>query len=139
MQDPPSAIELIELVTEFLRTVAAAQLTGQSAFHARVAANALEIVKRELQQSHRSNREEHTRLRELLGGDGSIEELNAQLARRLANREITLAMTGVAEHLWATTLAKLAIDQPTYATYRRELMHSAGGPQVSSEPLQRAD
>jgi hypothetical protein len=27
----------------------------------------------------------------------------------------------LAEHLWQTTLAKLAVDQPNYAAYRREM------------------
>jgi hypothetical protein len=27
----------------------------------------------------------------------------------------------VKEHLWQTTLAKLAVDQPNYAAYKREL------------------
>jgi Domain of unknown function (DUF6285) len=42
------------------------------------------------------------------------------LSRRIAAGEIDLQTPGVAEHLWATTLAKVAIDQPTYASYRRE-------------------
>ena len=43
------------------------------------------------------------------------------LSRRIAAGELSLQTPGLAAHLWATTLAKVAIDQPTYASYRREI------------------
>jgi hypothetical protein len=120
MQDPPTATELLEAAAAFLREVAVPQLSGHASFHARVAANALDIVKRELELRPAAERDEHTRLQALLHTDGSLEQLNALLSRRIAAGEIDLQTPGVAEHLWATTLAKVAIDQPTYASYRRE-------------------
>jgi uncharacterized protein DUF6285 len=120
MQDPPSITELLEATASFLREVAVPQLTGHASFHARVAANALDIVKRELELRPSAERDEHARLQALLHTDGSLEHLNALLSRRIAAGEIDLQTPGVAEHLWATTLAKVAIDQPTYASYRRE-------------------
>jgi hypothetical protein len=120
MQDPPTITELLEAATAFLREVAVRQLSGHASFHARVAANALDIVKRELELRPTSACDEHARLRALLHTEGSLEELNALLSRRIAAGEVGLQTPGVAEHLWATTLAKVAIDQPTYASYRRE-------------------
>ena len=120
MQDPPTVTELLEAAAAFLREVAVPQLTGHASFHARVAANALDIVKRELELRPAAERDEYTRLQALLHTDGSLEELNALLSRRIAAGEIDLQTPGIAEHLWATTLAKVAIDQPTYASYRRE-------------------
>jgi uncharacterized protein DUF6285 len=120
MQDPPTITELLEATASFLREVAVPQLTGHASFHARVAANALDIVKRELELRPSAERDEHARLQALLHTDGSLEHLNALLSRRIAAGEIDLQTPGVAEHLWATTLAKVAIDQPTYASYRRE-------------------
>jgi hypothetical protein len=67
-----------------------------------------------------AERDEHARLQALLHTEGSTEELNALLSRRIAAGELDLQTPGLAEHLWATTLAKVAIDQPTYASYRRE-------------------
>ncbi|MET0984558.1 MAG: DUF6285 domain-containing protein [Steroidobacteraceae bacterium] len=119
MQDPPHSLELLDLVAEFLRNVAVPQLAGQSAFHARVAANAVDLIKRELQQSARSSDAEYVRLQSLLG-PGALEDLNAQLSKAIASGEMTLSTPGLAEHLWATTLAKMSIDQPTYAAYQRE-------------------
>ena len=120
MQDPPTIAELLEATAAFLREVTVPQLSGHASFHARVAANALDIVKRELELRPAAERDEHARLQALLHTDGSLEELNALLSRRIAAGEIDLQTPGVAGHLWATTLAKVAIDQPTYASYRRE-------------------
>jgi hypothetical protein len=118
MQDPPTVTELLEATASFLREVAVPQLSGHASFHARVAANALDIVKRELELRPAAEHDE--RLTALLHSDGSLDELNSLLSRRIAAGEVGLQTPGVAEHLWATTLAKVAIDQPTYASYRRE-------------------
>jgi hypothetical protein len=120
MQDPPTVTELLEATASFLREVAVPQLSGHASFHARVAANALDIVKRELELRPTAERDEHARLSALLHTDGSLDELNSLLSRRIAAGEVSLRTPGVTEHLWATTLAKVAIDQPTYASYRRE-------------------
>ena len=121
MQDPPTTSELLEAVAAFLREVAVPRLSGHAAFHARVAANALDVVKRELELRPAAERDEHARLSALLHAEGSVEELNALLSRRIASGELTLQTPGLAAHLWTTTLAKVAIDQPTYASYRREI------------------
>ena len=120
MQDPPTVSELLEATAAFLRDVAVPQLSGHAAFHARVAANALDVVKREIELRPAAEREEHARLTALLRTEGPLEELNALLSRRIAAGELSLQTPGLAAHLWATTLAKVAIDQPTYASYRRE-------------------
>jgi Domain of unknown function (DUF6285) len=120
MQDPPTITELLDATAAFLRDVAVPQLSGHASFHARVAANALDLIKRELELRPAAERDEHTRLQSLLQTEGSLDELNALLSRRIAAGELDLQTPGVAEHLWATTLAKVAIDQPTYASYKRE-------------------
>ena len=62
---------------------------------------------------------EATRLKALLGIDGSVMELNRALADKIAKGEVDLDTPGLKQHLWQTTMDKLAVDQPTYATYRR--------------------
>ena len=47
MQDPPGAPAILAAVIAFLRDTAAPELTGHARFEARVAANALEIVRRD--------------------------------------------------------------------------------------------
>ena len=57
----------------------------------------------------------------MLGIDGSLLDLNRALAEKIAKGEADLQMPGLAEHLWQTTMDKLAVDQPNYASYKREL------------------
>ncbi|MBV9533071.1 MAG: hypothetical protein JO283_18890, partial [Bradyrhizobium sp.] len=57
----------------------------------------------------------------LLGMAGPLFELNRALAEKIANGEVDLQTPRLAEHLWQTTMDKLAVDQPNYASYRREL------------------
>lgn len=113
--DQPSMRELVDAVREFLETRAMPELKGHTAFHARVAANALAIVVRELDQGAQSAAEELARLRGLLRHDGTLEELNRELCRRIRAGEITLETPGLADHLEKTTRDKVAIDQPGYS------------------------
>jgi len=48
-------------------------------------------------------------------------ELNRALAERIARGEVDLNTPGLKEHLWQTTMDKLAVDQPNYGSYKREL------------------
>ncbi|MBN8509569.1 MAG: hypothetical protein J0L57_13285 [Burkholderiales bacterium] len=118
MQDRPDPDELLAAVAAFLREQAMPQLQGQAAFHARVAANVVDIVRRQLRLAPAAEAAEHERLRQLLGADGSLEELNARLCARIADGTIGLHTPGLLAHLRRVTLDKLAVDQPTYASYR---------------------
>jgi len=124
MQDEPTPIELTKSVSDFLRNDIAPLISGHQAFKLRVAVNILDLVTRQLTREEGSNAAEVERLRALLGMDGSVTDLNRTLAERIAKGEIDLATPGLAEHLWATTMDKLAVDQPNYASYKRELGRS---------------
>ena len=126
MQDQPTPSEVIGAVAIFLKTVVAAQTTGATSFQARVAANALEMMRRQLDLAPAEDAAELARLKALLKTDGSLAELNAELARRISTGDLDLTTPGLSDHLWATTMAKLAVDQPTYAAYRAELASRAG-------------
>ncbi|PPQ19375.1 hypothetical protein GA0061098_1001710 [Bradyrhizobium shewense] len=121
MQDEPTPIELTKSVADFLRNDITPLISGHQAFKLRVAVNILDLVTRQLTREEGSDAAEVVRLRALLGMDGSVTELNHALAERIANDEVDLATPGLAEHLWATTMDKLAVDQPNYASYKREL------------------
>jgi hypothetical protein len=125
MQDEPTPIELTQAVADFLRNDITPLISGHQAFKLRVAINILDLVTRQLTREDGSDAAEVERLCTLLGRDGSMTELNRILAERIANGELDLATPGLAEHLWATTMDKLAVDQPSYASYKREL--SRGG------------
>jgi hypothetical protein len=115
MMDQPSMRELVDAVRNFLDTQVMPELKGHTAFHARVAVNALAIVVRELEQGPHAGQEELARLRGLLAKDGTLDELNRELCKRIRSGKFTMATPGLIEHLEKTTRAKVAIDQPGYS------------------------
>jgi hypothetical protein len=121
MQDEPTPEELINAVADFLRNDIAPMISGHNAFKLRVSINALDLVTRQLALESRSDAAEVSRLSQLLGMQGSLGELNRVLADRIAKGEVDLQTPGLADHLWQTTMDKLAVDQPNYASYKREL------------------
>jgi Domain of unknown function (DUF6285) len=121
MQDEPTPTELIKAVADFLRSEITPAISGHNAFKLRVSINALDLVTRQLALEQGSDAAGAARLTELLGLQGPLGDLNRTLADRIAKGEADLQTPGLAEHLWQTTLAKLAVDQPNYASYRREM------------------
>ena len=121
MQDEPAPEELIRAVADFLRNDIAPVISGHDAFKLRVSINALDLVTRQLTQEQASDSAEKARLEELLGRQGSLGELNRMLADRIAKGEVDLQTPRLTGHLWQTTMDKLAVDQPNYASYKREL------------------
>ena len=83
--------------------------------------NPLDLVTRQLALSQGSDAAEVVRLKQLLDADGALIELNRALSEKIAKGEVDLQTPGLAEHLWQTTMDKLAVDQPNYASYKREL------------------
>ena len=121
MQDEPTPEELTKAVADFLRNDIAPQVSGHNAFKLRVAINMLDLVTRQLRLGQGSDAAELVRLSQLLGKQGSLGELNRALADQIAKGEVDLQTPGLADHLWQITMDKLAVDQPNYASYRREL------------------
>jgi uncharacterized protein DUF6285 len=120
MQDEPTPIELTRAAADFLRNEITPMISGHNAFKLRVAINILDLVTRQLTLEGESDAVEAARLAGLLGTEGSLMDQNRALADRIASGEIDLTTPGLKDHLWQTTLAKLAVDQPTYASYKRE-------------------
>jgi hypothetical protein len=120
MQDEPRPDELVKAVADFLRNDIAPQISGHAGFKLRVAINALDLVTRQLTLSGDSDAAELHSLTMLLGVHGELGELNRDLADGIRSGNLDLASAGLKDHLWQTTLAKLEIDQPGYAAYKRE-------------------
>lgn len=121
MQDEPTPTELLKAVADFLRNEITPVIKGHNAFKLRVGINALDLVTRQLTLADDGDAAEHARLKQLLGADGSLIELNRALSDKIAKGEVDLATPCLSEHLWQTTMDKLAVDQPNYASYKREL------------------
>jgi hypothetical protein len=130
MQDEPHPDEILAAVSTFLRETALPQLSGHTAFLTRVAANAVDLVRRQIALAPGFDAEEQARLKALLGRDGTLEALNRALCDKIERHEIAAETPGLADHLWSTTMAKLAIDQPRYAAY----LHALGRNPDEREP-----
>ncbi len=117
MHDQPSVSELVQAVKNFIDDTAGPALSGHAAFHARVASNALATVLRDLEQRPAQEAAEAERLIALLGADAGtdVEALNRTLSEKLRQGELTPETPGLLEHLKATTMAQVEIDQPRYS------------------------
>jgi hypothetical protein len=118
MMDQPSVRELVDAVRAFLEQKAMPELKGHTAFHARVAANALAIVSRQLERGPQADAEELDGLRALLGHDGTLEELNRALCRAIRDGDIDIESQQLQKNLERTARAKIEIDQPNYSGLR---------------------
>jgi hypothetical protein len=133
MLDQPRGADILATVSRLLRETLMPQLSADAAFQARVAANAIDLVAREINFGETVEREALQRLQALLGRDGSLEELETELSGRIRRGELDLQSPGLADHLWQITLDKMKIDQPTYASYRRALESRSGQQQTKEE------
>jgi hypothetical protein len=125
MQDEPRPAEILAAVAAFLKGPAVRENGPHIAFQLRVCANAVEIAQRQIELAPAAEAEELASLRALLLSDGDLPSLNRELAQRIRAGAMDLSTPGLAEHLWATTFAKLAVDQPNYPGYRAALAERA--------------
>ena len=95
MQDRPTALELLEAVRGFLADEVVPALDGRQRFHARVAANVLAIVAREVAGEEDSLQHEWEGLARLLGHEAARPPLRRE-ALRAAVRELS---EGLAERI----------------------------------------
>jgi hypothetical protein len=116
-QDRPTAAELLDAVIDFLREEATPSLDRSDpsmAFQMRVAVNALAILEREGRLGPAADAREHERLVRLLGRDGTLEELNRELARQLRAGQRDEQDGALMAHLEATVADKIAIANPKW-------------------------
>lgn len=115
MYDQPDAAALLDIVAELLRETVVPQLSGAVGYQARIAANLVAIATREIRAAPADHARELASLQQLLATDGDLVSLNRELAGRLADGRLSFDSPGVTEHLHRTTMAKIVIDQPTFA------------------------
>jgi hypothetical protein len=113
-QDRPHASELLRAIREFLGSDVLPRLEGRTQFHLKVAINSLAILEREATQGPAADAAELSRLKALLGRDGALPELNAELARQLRAGERDETDAALMAHLRATIADKIAISNPKW-------------------------
>ena len=117
--DRPTADELLEAVEEFLRDKVMPAVDGQVAFHARVAANVVGAVRREIAQSPKIEADQHARLLALLKHDGPLEDLNRELCEQIRDGQWALDDPDLLDHLRKVSLENLGVDNPRYSAYKK--------------------
>jgi hypothetical protein len=127
MQDRPTYDELLEAVASFLQHDVMPNTAGRINFHARVAANVVEVVRRELSMRERHLVDEWEGLDALLGEEPQPESLallserlherNAELARRIREGfgDTGAERVPLLAHLHRTTHDKLTVTNPAWA------------------------
>jgi hypothetical protein len=116
-QDRPTAAELLAAIADFLREEAMPALDKAEprlGFQMRVAANSLAIVEREARLGPAADLREHERLVKLLGRNGSLDELNRELARQIRTGQRDERDAALMAHLEATIADKIAIANPKW-------------------------
>jgi hypothetical protein len=124
MQDKPTYDELLEAIEHFLDAEVLPNLEGARAFHARVAANAIRSVRRELAAEDGHLAAELAGLDALLGpterpeARAAFRELlaarNEELCERIRRGDADSGLFGeqVREHVWRTVRDKLLVSNP---------------------------
>jgi Domain of unknown function (DUF6285) len=110
--DPPSAGQLVEAVREWLETQVMPNVTGAMQFNARVAANVLAMVEREIDLGSRQATAHLDGLRAL----GCVDD--ADLAGRIRNGEFAdetgEVRADVEAFVFASVVEKLRVANPKY-------------------------
>ncbi|MFN3591123.1 MAG: DUF6285 domain-containing protein [Thermaurantiacus sp.] len=104
----PTALELLEAVRLFLKEAESA-LEGRQAFHAKVAANVLSIVRREMQQAPETA--EAAALADFGGASAVCEGLR--------NGRLQPEDPALLNAMRTAVLVRLAVDNPRYPTFVR--------------------
>jgi hypothetical protein len=109
----PKPEELTQAVARWIEEIRPG-LDPRNQFLARVAANALAAVTRELTLGPQAEAAAVERLEELLGHGGTYRGLTWELCEKLRAGEMDAQTPGLLAALRANVLDQLAIDQPSY-------------------------
>ncbi|MCX7567925.1 DUF6285 domain-containing protein [Sulfitobacter sp. F26169L] len=118
MQDAPEPDDILGAVTKWLRGTAVAALPPHASFEAKVAAAAIDLVRREIAARNTAT-EEAARLSAILGMQGDLDNLTRTLCARIDEGTVDLSTPELADVLIASTLDKISIDQPDFSAVAR--------------------
>ena len=110
--------QLLQALREWIDQSASGSDAG-SGHSARVAANLLDIIAREIEMGPAQRASERLRLVALLGYEADLGVLNEALCAKLAAGALDASDPRLLNHLRLTALGKLAIDNPGYWSYGR--------------------
>tara|TARA_R110002074_G_scaffold17270_4_gene57154 strand:+ start:544 stop:936 length:393 start_codon:yes stop_codon:yes gene_type:complete len=118
MQDQPSPDAILVAVVAWLRGTAADALPAHARFEAKVAAGAIELVRRQI-GAEPSESDEARMLSALVDDAGGLAALTKRLCAQIDSGEADLSTPGLSDLLVETTLNKIDIDQPEFSAAAR--------------------
>ncbi|MCB1477038.1 MAG: hypothetical protein H6883_13255 [Rhodobiaceae bacterium] len=111
----PAAETLLDASVAYLQERLMPELQGYHRFQTRVVINVLKIIARELRDAETVDAEEAASLRSLLGHDGSLDELENELAQSIREGHIPLDDPELIEHLRGSLANRLSINNPRWS------------------------
>lgn len=112
----PDAATLLKAAAKYLEDELLPTLADYHRFQTRVTINVLNTVRRELELYDAQAAAERVRLAALLGYDAAVEELNAELAKRIRSGAIPLDDPALRSHIRQSLADALAINNPRWPT-----------------------
>ena len=110
----PRATDLLAIVQEYLETQVSPLLPAVQQFQLKIVSRVLMTVRREMQHGPAFDAAEAARLATLLRRDGTLEELNAELARAIRAGEFATDDAALLAHLRASVEDALRINNPKW-------------------------
>jgi hypothetical protein len=116
MHDDPSMSELLHGVIEFMAVVAGPQLSGHAQFQARVAANALALIARDLECRADNQTQAVAAYRALLQSDQTdLRALEQSVCGQIQTGEFDVTTPNLLAVLRQVCVNQIMVDQPNYS------------------------
>ena len=110
----PDAPTLLGAAVKYLEDELLPSLYGYHRFKTRVTVNVLNTIRRELEMRGAQAQAERARLGAILGHDGAVEALSAELSARIRSGAIALDDAALRAHLRQSVADALAINNPKW-------------------------
>lgn len=110
----PDAPTLLSAAVKYLEDELMPTLDGYHRFKTRVTVNVLNTIRRELEMRGAQAEAERARLAAILGRDGEVEALSAELSERIRSGAIDLDDPMLRAHLRQSVADALAINNPKW-------------------------
>jgi hypothetical protein len=112
----PNTTTLLQAAVKYLEEELLPTLNGYHRFKTRVTANAINVVRRELELRGAQAAAERDRLVGLLGHDGEVEELSRELAQKIRQGAVELNDPKLRAHIRQSLRDALSINNPKWLT-----------------------
>ena len=110
----PDAAILLQAAVKYLEQELMPTLAGYYRFQTRVTINVLSTVKRELELREQQAASERERLAALLGHDGEVDALSAELSDQIRDGAVALDDPALRNHIRQSLADALAINNPKW-------------------------